>query len=416
MVALRRSHPGIAVLLALLAPALRANTYTVDASGGAQFTDIQSAIAAAQPGDVLLVAGGTYPGFTLDKGIAIIGYNTVNVTGTAQVVNVQAPDRAALLRMRPMDVSVSGCSGAVLLEELLFLHSLSVTQSNDVRAARVTVYAYVGPHTGADAITIDHARLEFVDSAADADQGVAAGSPGFPTAGGTGGSGLFAGPSVRVHGVRSHVSGGLGGDAGASPLLGGNGGAGMTLTGPSEILLFGVQSNVRGGFPGTASYPPFTCSHDGTGGCAIVGVGTVRHSDGTILGGPAHCSATGQLEPAFCGPTDVPLVPIGPHMYLSGSPAPGNAFTLVVYGEPGAAVVLHIGRNPILAPTPGVDVEQLTGYVRNLSLGTIPASGFVAHGFVLHANLPLGLFCVTQAEVIGSGGLQRTNSVPIILR
>src|SRR5207244_1540255 len=41
--------------LVLLAPSLRANTYIVDSGGGGQFTDIQSAITAAQPGDVVLV-------------------------------------------------------------------------------------------------------------------------------------------------------------------------------------------------------------------------------------------------------------------------------------------------------------------------------------------------------------------------
>src|SRR6188508_2341772 len=84
------------------APFAAASTYTVDAGGGGQFTDIQSAITAAQTGDVILVSAGTYAGFTLDKGVAIIGYGTVQVNGTAQVTNVAAGTRAAIVRVSPL--------------------------------------------------------------------------------------------------------------------------------------------------------------------------------------------------------------------------------------------------------------------------------------------------------------------------
>jgi len=76
-----------------------ANTYVVDSSGGGQFTDIPPAIAAAQPGDVLLVMQGVYSGFTLDKGLAIIGYGTVTIAGDATVAGVQAGQTAALVAL-----------------------------------------------------------------------------------------------------------------------------------------------------------------------------------------------------------------------------------------------------------------------------------------------------------------------------
>src|SRR5438046_7344710 len=94
-------RPAAFAALVLLAPSLRANTYIVDSGGGGQFTDIQSAITAAQPGDVVLVhlgsTGGSYPGFTLDKGLVIIGYGGVNVHGFVQITSIPANQRAALV-------------------------------------------------------------------------------------------------------------------------------------------------------------------------------------------------------------------------------------------------------------------------------------------------------------------------------
>jgi len=57
----------LAALASLSLAALgSASTYVVDSSGGvgSDFTDIPPAIAAAQPGDVLLVLSGNYSGFT----------------------------------------------------------------------------------------------------------------------------------------------------------------------------------------------------------------------------------------------------------------------------------------------------------------------------------------------------------------
>lgn len=61
--------------LAFLAPAATQTIHTVDASGGAgsQFTDIQSAIFNASPGDTILVRPGSYEGFSVGKPLHILG-------------------------------------------------------------------------------------------------------------------------------------------------------------------------------------------------------------------------------------------------------------------------------------------------------------------------------------------------------
>jgi hypothetical protein len=96
---LRRAVLSLA-LCASLASSVLANTYIVDANGGGQFTDIQTAISAAQDGDVILVHPGQYASFTLDKGLVIVGYGGVDTLGTTQIVNVGSGQRAAVVNLQ----------------------------------------------------------------------------------------------------------------------------------------------------------------------------------------------------------------------------------------------------------------------------------------------------------------------------
>lgn len=62
------------VLLACVLPATaRADVWVVDKSGGGDFTQVQPAVDAAQPGDSVLVRPGLYSAFTLTKPLYVIG-------------------------------------------------------------------------------------------------------------------------------------------------------------------------------------------------------------------------------------------------------------------------------------------------------------------------------------------------------
>jgi len=77
----------LAVLAFASAPAL-AGVLTVDDSGGADFTDLPPAVAAASSGDTLLVHPGTYSAFLLDgKPLTVLGLaaGQVAVLGTTRV-------------------------------------------------------------------------------------------------------------------------------------------------------------------------------------------------------------------------------------------------------------------------------------------------------------------------------------------
>jgi hypothetical protein len=70
----------LAALAAGLAPSVFAgNVIVVDASGGGNFTRIQSAVNAATAGDTILVKSGTYATFETGKGVAVVADTGANV-------------------------------------------------------------------------------------------------------------------------------------------------------------------------------------------------------------------------------------------------------------------------------------------------------------------------------------------------
>ena len=90
---------GLAALLC--AAPVHADLIRVDAVGGADFTDLPEAVAAADEGDVLLLAPGPYSGVTIDglslhivgdaPGVVILGHVVIAVSGrVAPQLNVQS--------------------------------------------------------------------------------------------------------------------------------------------------------------------------------------------------------------------------------------------------------------------------------------------------------------------------------------
>src|SRR5262245_21258714 len=90
-------------------------SWTVDAAGGpgVNFTDIPPAIAAAADGDVLLVAGGMYSGFSVTgKGLKILGSAG---GGTTLVGTLAAPASSSIAGITP--------GSLVYLDRVVLAHS-----------------------------------------------------------------------------------------------------------------------------------------------------------------------------------------------------------------------------------------------------------------------------------------------------
>lgn len=105
---------------AIAAPLAAQSTWTVNSAGGAQFTAIQPAIAAAGPGDRIEVLGaGPYDGFVVDRGVEVESA-TGAICGTIQVLGVPAGQRArvagfVLDRADGATGIVDACAGQVIL-------------------------------------------------------------------------------------------------------------------------------------------------------------------------------------------------------------------------------------------------------------------------------------------------------------
>src|SRR5688572_32926121 len=97
---------GGAIAVAALAPAALAHTWIVDQAGGpgSHFTDIPPAIAAASPGDVLIIRAGLYSSYTLDKGLTLLGESVATTkakytTGGTWIQNLPAGQLAIVAHL-----------------------------------------------------------------------------------------------------------------------------------------------------------------------------------------------------------------------------------------------------------------------------------------------------------------------------
>jgi len=124
-------HRSALPLWALLAAApARADVLIVDAQGGADFLDIQSAVDAAAEGDTILVRSGTYDAFEIsDKGLHVAAAHVGAVTtGTIRVRGLQAGQAVLLSGLKCVQSAVPPfgglwlhqCLGSVRADECEF--------------------------------------------------------------------------------------------------------------------------------------------------------------------------------------------------------------------------------------------------------------------------------------------------------
>ena len=111
-------------MLPLLAFALQSQVLVVDDSGGpgVDFTDLPPAIAAASPGDVLLVRAGSYSKPIVNKGLSIHADQGAVVTVAGlRVESIPAGERVTLSGLTsPANGLISSCAGMVWIEGCRF--------------------------------------------------------------------------------------------------------------------------------------------------------------------------------------------------------------------------------------------------------------------------------------------------------
>lgn len=405
----------LSVALSLSASAL-ANTYVVDDTPGpgVDFATITAAVAFAQPGDVLIVRDGTYAGFVLDKRLIVVGTGNVLTTSGIEVRNIPAGPRAAIVHVQTPSVVVDVCTGPVLLQELGAPATGRITNSSDVRIARTWFSSTT--QDSVDALQILNSRVEFVD-------GNVRGHNGRPSNaqfqyGHQAGAGVVL-ASARFVAAIADVRGGNGTDEQIANRICGAGGYGIFTDNTSTAIVLG-PSTVAGG-NGAVNWGNTDCFYDSCPGNSVLGQmpgSTFAYSDTTL---PSLVCQYGHQcftlpVTTLANVTAVQSSPADPTLGVSGAPSAGATITFTVRGEVGAQASLNLGRGLTVSPTSGVAMERLVAGGRIFNLGPIPASGVVTRNIPLPSTLPTGFVICAQAEVVGSAGVTRTNSTPVVVR
>ncbi len=404
MLVLRLAAP---LVLAALADA---STWIVDAAGGpgSNFTDLPPAIAAALPGDVLIVRAGSYSAVTgLDKALTIVGQGVVTLASSLtydfQVQNLPAGPPLSITNIRTHGILVDHAAASVLFQRVHATAGAQVSNASDVRLDQMD--GTLG------AVSVLNARVEIASTTivgANGSDGQS-GNPWFPAQGGA--NGLVLSGTSRVQLARSSVRGGDGGNNSQA----GNGGHGILVLG-GELFLDGAGlAVVRGGDGGIGD----DCALDGDGGdgLRIAGGSVTRSGASFVAGVQGSCGSAGIAVHLLAG-SDLLQTPDAPTLQLSGAPTPGSSVTWTVFAEPGASVRLQLGRTPHVLPLPGILIEELLVPLRVYDLGVVPAAGSVTKSLTLPAAWPLGTRLIAQASVdlASVSETRRTSSSVLIAR
>lgn len=370
----------------------RAGVIVVAPSGG-QYTQIQAAVVAANPGDVLLVRSGTYAPVTVNgKPLTITADTgaTVTIQGTTRVVNLPAGGVVVLSGLRgrglTSDTSSEEAGAGLLLR----------SNSGFVRVQGCEFTGAIGFDDGGTALGgccnlpngagWDAARVEscnggttFTSTILQAGRAANVSHFCYCGIGQMGGDGLLSLASM-VALYDCTLNGGAGGGGG---FRGGVGGSGLVTVVSQGVL---ASNTVIAGGMGGDGYDFLYCEGGDGGTGARLGTGTsVQRIGSLIYGGPGGQNAGGGAGPpgapgdptsgsgsvfTFAGPRVQMIAPLLARESTSPS--------ILVRGAAGRVAAVTISRLPRFQPLPswrGVLLVQQTIPARWLLLGTIPANG-----------------------------------------
>ena len=396
---------------------------------GAAFSDIQAAIDAAQPGDVVVVLAGSYGPFQLAKPLHVIGAGSALVDVQAapnapaiEVLGIPAGADALVSGMRvfgqlaftpplpvPQQVTVSGCDGPVYLQDLAWGNATGPLLIAD--SALVLVEACHA--LASNSFTIPQAAIYVEDSTAWImnSRAIAEVLPDAPGQ-----------PALDVDNSTVYVAG--------CELRGGKGdknGFGCGLWGGPAIRLFGGPGllkvvgpdNVIVGGDGAAPWgsPPF-CGPEPVGAPAIeLYTGFAIVADSAQLTGGVDWDGVQQpayfVDPAadlFLSPALYPTLAASVPTVL-----PGGALSLELRGTPlavhGAYFALSFGPPTSFTGVDGATVLPLGALV---PLGAVPLDGLGQAAVPITVPpIPalLGTAVVVQNIELGTPQLAFTNPV-----
>jgi hypothetical protein len=414
LIGLVRTGSIVICAATLLAPHSFATTYVVDQNGGGQFTDIPPAIAAAQPGDVLLVMPGMYSGFTLDKGLAILGYGQPTVNAATSIVGVPIGQTALVLNFQVPDLSIVDSRGPVIAQDLILTLHIMVQQSADVRMRKVQLQSSLSAPL--NACDVSGSRVEFVECHLEGSFN--SGSCGASAPPPPCGAALEIYHASRVQIARSFLFGASGSLCPDSDPYGADGGPGVRLTSSDQLIVTGGrETQIVGGLWGGDEND---CINAGSSGPGVLNQGGRFWFSGAAFECPdevfgPHCIDIPCSE-GILGP-GIHVTPDDPTLSTTGPETVGSTLHFGLRAPPGSHASLAIGRTAIVVPDPNTRIERLTPDTHVIDLGVVPADGRVRYDWAIDTTFTPGTLFVGQATVVlNPSDVRRTNSVPIIVR
>jgi len=327
------------------APAL-ADTHVVDASGGGDFVDIATAVAASSDGDLILVAAGTYGGAVTIDGIDLVvtaaSAGSVVVEGDLTVSDLPSGEGVTLSGMTLEGaLTIRDSAGTVLVQDCT-LPRPSFARISSVSDEWMFPTCGIGD---ADRSVLNSSAVSFTACSFEGAHGAAPGADGHP-----GWHALLVEHS-NVALFDCSLEGGDGADGFVfhGPAFGGAGGDGLRVRGSGSHVTMARVNAVGGEGGEPQSWAPF-------GGCS----GLSYRAD------PGN-----QVETA--GHPD--LVLRTPLLLVGGTPG-----VFEIEGPVGANVLLVLAERGHWRPLgPNVGTLLLGGAPRLVPLGSFPAGGRLTH-------------------------------------
>ncbi len=369
---------GIAFALALASsPLLAEGARIVNAPDLPPFTNLQEAVDAATDGDTILVAQGSYEGFTIDnKALSIVAVPiySVNIHGTVRILNLTAERSVLLSNLKVTGLSHPGVSDPALIVQSSLGH-VRVQGCKLVGAAGW--YTHVnGPFVvgGTGSSLKASSRVAFTHCTISGGAGSGDINCDSGCTGGAGGTGVLMDTSTAAF-YECSIRGGAGGDGN----WGGDGRDGCRLQGS---WMFAAGSDFLGGEGGDGHcLVSIGTAGDGGAGLFLEANARAEWFDDSYLGGAGgigwFCGTQGQFGPAKDGPGTLTRHP-GTLRDLEAYALAFDNSTLavIVHGTPGDQVWMQAGIAPAFQyqpSLPGVHLLQ-SGHVIHPAQ-VIPSSG-----------------------------------------
>lgn len=376
--------------LPILAATTPAQTVFVvdDAPGpGVDFTDLQAAVDAAGPSDLIDVRSGLYGNVTIDKQVTILGeadgllpgVEPRTLIGELTIQNVGAAEQVLITDLEVLrfsaELRVQNCGGIVLLENVR-ARIMNAVNAADLRMQHCDIERSGARVTNS---TLQATSCEFKSW-------VNISRAGLEVAG-----------TSRAYVAHSLVQGARGENAPSGCVLGsgatgGPGGDALRISGPSDVRI--LQTSLDEGEGGSNACNFGTGPH-GERYSAVPGTSLVF--DALISGG-----VTTPFPPIEPPGASVGVIPDLPVQRVVGFSVPGETIAFETRSGPGTSTRLFAGRFPRLEPLP--DRVPLTcTFDRGVSLGSMVAAGRRVVNFTI-PPLPRGTLIFLQSSRVRADG------------